>query len=102
MCVQRLSFRRRAATAARWPVGIGLTWWRYLWRITPMHRTELTADPARVAPPALPADVDRGDVQTADDGVGAVFHRVYRVRIADSCPPRQLIEAVRDNPDTFA
>ena len=42
---------RRLATAARWPVGVGLTSWSYMWRTTPMHRREETGFPADDAPP---------------------------------------------------
>ena len=34
-------------TAARWPIGIALTSWDYMWRTTPMRRHE-----AQAAPPA--------------------------------------------------
>ena len=34
------SLARRAGTAARWPVGIVLTSWHYMWRTTPLHRRE--------------------------------------------------------------
>ncbi len=29
---------RRASLLARWPLGLSLTSWRYMWRITPLHR----------------------------------------------------------------
>ena len=31
---------RRLATATRWPLGIALTSWRYMWRTTPLYRSE--------------------------------------------------------------
>ena len=36
----RMPLARSAATAARWPIGVALTSWRYLWRTTPIHRSE--------------------------------------------------------------
>src|SRR5919199_637217 len=47
----------------RWPVGVALTSWHYMWRTTPLHRSE---------------------VQGPDDGAGPYFHRVYRTRIRDT------------------
>src|SRR5680860_1056632 len=32
--------RQRAGTVLRWPLGMALTSWRYLWRTTPLHRIE--------------------------------------------------------------
>ena len=37
---RRPSPARRLATATRWPVGIALTSWNYMWRTTPLHRSE--------------------------------------------------------------
>ena len=33
-------FLRRLTTAPRWPVGVTLTSWRYMWRTTPLYRSE--------------------------------------------------------------
>ena len=35
-----ISLGRRAGTVARWPVGMGLAFWRYLWRTLPLHRSD--------------------------------------------------------------
>ena len=79
----RLSLSRRLSTAALWPVGITLTSWNYMWRTTPMHRRE-EAGTADDLPPRLPdARVDE-DVQALEDGVGPLFHRLYRARIRDA------------------
>jgi Domain of unknown function (DUF1990) len=40
---RRPSLTRRLGTAARWPVGVGLTSWRYMWRTTPLHRSEVAS-----------------------------------------------------------
>jgi hypothetical protein len=74
---------RRFATAARWPVGVGLTSWRYMWRTTPMHRAEDTGSAAEDSPPPLPDDFDAEDLQPPSDGAGPLFHRRYGVRISD-------------------
>ena len=67
---RRLSLRRRLSTATRWPVGVGLTSWRYLWRTVPLHRTEEEGNPEADYPPALPAGIELEDVQHPDDGFG--------------------------------
>jgi uncharacterized protein (UPF0548 family) len=86
---------RRIATALRWPVGIGLTSWRYLWRITALHRQELPGSPRDGAPPPIPPGVDRRELQPAEDGVGPLFHRRYRARMRQaSVAPDVLVERV--------
>jgi uncharacterized protein (UPF0548 family) len=81
---RKLPLGRRLTTATRWPVGVGLTSWRYMWRTVPLHRTEEEGDPESDAPPPLPAGVELGDVQHLEDGTGPSFHRRYRTRIRDS------------------
>jgi uncharacterized protein (UPF0548 family) len=81
---RRPRLSRRLATAARWPLGVGLTSWRYMWRTTPMHRRERAGTVQRDGPPAPPPGFDADDVQTPDDGVGPLFHRRYRTRIRES------------------
>jgi Domain of unknown function (DUF1990) len=82
-----------------WPVGIALTSWNYMWRTTPMHRREEhgTADDL---PPRLPdARVDE-DVQAMEDGVGPLFHRLYRARIRDArVSPEELIGRLTADPN---
>lgn len=93
---RRLSPFRRLTTAAEWPLGIGLTSWRYLWRTTPLRRVEEPGALPDDAPPPLPAGIDRDELQQADDGVGPLFHRRYRVRIAGSeLSPEELMARFR-------
>ena len=54
---------RGLSIALRWPVGVVLTAWSYMWRTTPMHRSEESGDWAALAPPALPAGVSEDEVQ---------------------------------------
>lgn len=68
----RLSFQRRLWTAALWPTGIALTSWDYMWRTTPLHRSEETGstdDFPPVLPEAVLDDVERrlASVATADN-----------------------------------
>jgi Domain of unknown function (DUF1990) len=101
--VPGLPLSRRLATAARWPVGISLTSWRYMWRTTPLHRSERTGSPTEDAPPPLPPDVPTEEVQWPDDGVGPLFHRTYTARIREAGrSPRQVIATLRGDPDAAA
>ncbi|HEY5941310.1 MAG TPA: DUF1990 family protein [Solirubrobacterales bacterium] len=78
------SLRRRWGTAARWPVGVGLASWRYVWSTTPVHRWELTGSWAEDAPPDLPPETRIEDLQLPEDGSGPLIHRIYRTRIVGS------------------
>jgi uncharacterized protein (UPF0548 family) len=88
------------STAARWPVGLVLTSWRYLWRTVALHRLEEAGDPVSDRPPALPQGVALDDVQHHDDGVGPLFHRRYRTRIREAgLTATELMERVAADPD---
>ena len=91
---------RRITTATRWPVGIALTSWRYLWRTTPMSRSEEEGSWDADAPPGLPEGFDTEDLQRARSGSGPHFHRVYSVRIAEpELGAEELMGLVRADPD---
>lgn len=75
---------RHLGTATRWPLGVAITAWRYLWRTTPMHRSEHPGSLAEDAPPPLPTQCDWDDLQEPTDGTGSLFHRRYRTRIRDA------------------
>src|SRR5438128_1440494 len=81
---RRQPLAKRWSTAVRWPIGIALTSWRYMWRTTAVHRWELAASTPVDAPPDLPEDVTADDLQRLEDGVGPTVHRLYRVRIVGS------------------
>src|SRR3954452_18259215 len=75
---------RALLVAATWPAGVALTSWSYLWRTTPMHRSEERGRLPDDAPPPLAADVSRDELQGPELGVGPLFHRLYRARIRDA------------------
>ncbi len=53
--------------------------------------------------PACPAGVSQEGVQSADDGVGPLFHRTYRVRIAEAqLTSGELLGEVAADPDRAA
>jgi hypothetical protein len=100
---RRQPFPRRVATAARWPVGVTLTSWRYMWRVTPLHRREEVGSWPDDAPPALPEAARGRDVQTVGDGVGPLFHRCYCVHVADPVvDAREVIARLQEDPDRAA
>ena len=74
---------RRTTTALRWPVGVALTSWRYLWRTTPMSRSEAAGSWDEDAPLPLPDEIEEDDLQRVGDGAGPHFHRHYAISIRD-------------------
>ncbi len=76
---------RRWSTALTWPVGIVLTSYDYVWRITALHRVETVEhDEAPHRPPRLPDDVDPAEIISPEDGSGPLYHRMYATNIRDS------------------
>lgn len=95
----RLPLSRRLSTAALFPLGIALTSWNYMWRTTPMHRSEESGTAADL-PPDLPDDRIDEDVQRLRDGVGPLFHRRYRACIRDArLTPDELIGCIAADPN---
>lgn len=100
---RRPSLSRRLATAARWPVGIGLTSWRYLWRVTPMRRAEIVGTWRLDGPPEVPPGVNEDQLQGPSDGVGPLFHRRYRAHVEGArLGPEELFALVQADPDRAA
>jgi hypothetical protein len=98
----RLSPGRRLWTAALWPVGIALTSWNYMWRTTPMHRSEERGGTEDL-PPKVPDAAGAADVQRVEDGVGPLFRRLYRARIRDArLTPEELIGRLGSDPNAAA
>jgi hypothetical protein len=94
---------RRATLLAKWPLGLTLTSWRYMWRVTPLHRREMAGDPLADAAPDLPEWLDRSHLQDADAGVGPLFHRRYRAAVRDSAmAPEELMTTVTSDLDAIA
>jgi uncharacterized protein DUF1990 len=100
---RRLPLARSLATAARWPLGVGLTSWRYMWRTTPMHRSEEAGSWPDDAAPPLPGAVVDDDLQPAQQGAGAFFHRRYSARIDGAeLSAGELIARLQRDPDAAA
>ena len=96
------SLSTRAGIVLRWPIGLLLITWRYLWRVTPVYRRDEEGGPEDLPPP-LPDGVDASDVQGLADGVGPLLHRVYAVRVADSRrSPEDLVAQLAARPNDAA
>ena len=94
---------RKWSTAARWPLGVMLTSWRYLWQTTPTHRWELPGSWPEDAPPDLPSGVGSERLQHLHDGVGPLVHRIYRTRIVGSAlTAEQLMRRMAEDLDCVA
>jgi hypothetical protein len=92
----------RWLTAARWPFGIALTSWDYMWRTTPMRRREAPAslEPSTPALLTYPPEVSAEAVQGHQDGCGPLFHRRYKTRIRNSrLRPEELMEKLQRDPN---
>jgi hypothetical protein len=99
----RQTLTKRWSTAVRWPVGIALTSWRYMWRTTAVHRWELDGSLSQDAPPDLPTAGQLDDVQTLTDGEGPLVHRLYRVRIVGAAmSPEELMDCIAGDLDRLA
>lgn len=81
---RRATPSRRLRLLAQWPLGIALTSWRYMWRITPLHREESIGDPDRDRAPDLPDWLVRDDLQDVSDGTGPLFHRRYSTSVREA------------------
>ena len=92
-----ISLARSVLVMVRWLLGMGLVSWRYLWQITPLHRSEELGD-ATDLPAAVPEDLLDEQCQLVDDGVGPLFHRRFSVRIEghESDGPRLMAALTHD------
>jgi hypothetical protein len=87
----------------RWPVGVALTSWRYMWRTTPLYRLEEEGSWPEDAPPQLPEGVSRDELQLLRHGAGAFFRRRYLVRIGDAgVGPAELMTRLCADPNRAA
>ena len=99
----RMPLARSAATAARWPIGVALTSWRYLWRTTPIHRSDEAGCWPDDGPPPLPRGLVDEQVQRVGDGAGPLFHRRYVAVIRDAeLGPEELMARLQRDPDSAA
>jgi hypothetical protein len=88
----------RLATVLQWPLAIALVSWRYMWRTTPLHRSDEEGSVADL-PSSWDDDNGLGERgQGIAAGVGPLLRRCYSVRIVDSpMDPATLMKAVAAN-----
>ncbi len=85
---------RRVGTLLRFPAGMALVTWRYVWRVTAIHRSETRGDSGDLPPRIPPALTDELS-QLLADGAGPMFHRRFSVRIeGSSLAPQELMTAL--------
>jgi hypothetical protein len=85
----------------RWPIGLMLITWRYLWRITPVRRLDEDGGPDDLPLPLLDGVAE--DVQGIDDGYGALLHRRYVVHVVGSrLGPEQAVAQLAADPNSAA
>jgi Domain of unknown function (DUF1990) len=70
-----------------------------MWRTTPMHRIEEPGG-AEDVPPTVPCAAGDSEVQGIEEGVGPLFHRLYRARIREArVSPEALITRLGVDPN---
>ncbi|WP_328327049.1 MULTISPECIES: DUF1990 family protein [unclassified Streptomyces] len=90
----QLSRRRRLGTVARFPAGVAIMSWNYLWRIRALHRSE-EAGGSSDLPPVVPAELADRHSKRLEDGSGPMLHRRFSVLIDGSgMSPRELMGSV--------
>jgi len=93
----------RLSITLRWPLGVLLTAWSYMWRTTPMWRTEHAGQWPADGPPEVDPGVSRAGIQRPQDGAGALFRRRYRARIHRSrMRAPELMAALQADPNEVA
>jgi len=93
----------RLATTLRWPVGIAMTSWSYMWRTTPIRRRELDGSWPEDGPPPVDAAVSMAGVQRPEDGAGPLFRRRYHARIhGPDSGAASLMEDIQADPNRVA
>ncbi|GAA3078278.1 hypothetical protein GCM10010464_48130 [Pseudonocardia yunnanensis] len=96
------SLAHRTAIVLRWPIGLALVAWQYMWRTTPIHRSDSEGDD-HDRPPSVPPELVDDDLQPVEDGVGPMFHRRYSVRVEGALQhPAEVIAALAGDPNSAA
>lgn len=93
----------RFATVATAPLGGLLTAWSYIWRITPVHRSEAGGSLPEDAPPPLPAGVPHDGIQLPESGAGPLLRRTYTGVVREPArTAEEIIERLSADPNRVA
>jgi hypothetical protein len=85
----------RLRTVLGWPVSIAVVSWRYMWRTTPLHRSEEMGTRADFSGARYEPEHFADGRQGLDAGFGPMLHRSYAVQIVRSAmSPAALIDMV--------
>ena len=96
------SLKQRVGIVLRWPIGLLLITFRYIWRVTAVYRKDDPGGPDDLPPP-LPDGIDREGIQGLADGYGTLMHRLYAVRAVDPrVGPEQLVAQLAADPNSAA
>jgi hypothetical protein len=94
---------RSLLIAARWPLGIAVTSWAYMWRTTPLYRRELDGAWPQDGPPPVAEEISRAGVQLPEDGSGPLFRRRYTGRVSGAeLAADVLFEVIKADPNRVA
>jgi Domain of unknown function (DUF1990) len=89
----------RTRVVLRWPLGLLRVIWRYLWRTTPIHRSEEPGDRSDLPAP-LPPEIDDDGLQTPADGFGPLLHRYYAVdAVGATQSPHDIVGSLCSEPN---
>jgi hypothetical protein len=93
----------RLRTTARWPLGIVATAFTYMWRLTPIHRSERDGVWPDDGPPPVDPAIDRDEFQRPEDGSGPLFRRRYRARVVGAATTAAgLMQEIKRDPNRVA
>jgi hypothetical protein len=82
-------------TVLGWPLGIAVVSWRYMWRTTPLHRSEEAGDASDLSGLADESLRSGDGRQPVTEGVGPLLHRCYSADIVDTeATPETLIDLI--------
>ncbi len=92
-----ISGARALGAVARWPLGMAITSWRYMWMTTPLHRGEEQGG-ADDLPDPVPEQYVDAKLKPLTDGVGPLLHRRFSVLIRGSDrAPDDVMDEIMDN-----
>jgi hypothetical protein len=86
-----------------WPFGVLFTAWSYMWRTTPMWRSERDGVWPADGPPAVDPRIALAGVQRPEDGAGPLLRRRYRARVSGAqVDAATLMEQLQADPNEVA